>query len=216
MTDDGCSLRLQRVEDWGQMRESPRPIRRGTRSVNCHLSTVDSPPASRRGQAILESLLVLIVLVAGFCFFFDFAYGAVARLLLANGAARAARAATVGFNDFQQLKALRVGVIPVAGRQLVPETKRARGMDELAYVRAYLQCEWEADARGMLDYERWHTLSGRGKRQGNQLEIEAALTIPQSMPWRLGQLLGLVPTGSEATIRSVWSIEDQAERYLEK
>ena len=184
--------------------------RRGTRftSIVYRLS-------SRKGQAILESLLVLIVLVAGFCFFFDFAYGAVARLLLANGSARAARAATVGFNDFQQLKALRVGTIPVAGKRLVPADRRARGMDELAYVRAYLQCEQEADARGMLDYERWHALSGRGKRQGNQLEIEAALTIPQSLPWRLGQLIGVAPTGSEATVRSAWAIEDHAEHYLE-
>lgn len=188
----------------------------GTRTVDCRLSTVDSPPASRRGQAILESLLVLIVLVAGFCFFFDFAYGAVARLLLANGAARAARAATVGFNDFQQLKALRVGVIPVAGKRLVPVDRRARGLDELSYVRAYLQCEREADARGMLDYERWHTLSGRTRRKGDAVEIAAAMVLPRSMPWRLGQLLGLVPTGSEATIRSVWSIEDHAEHYLEK
>ena len=184
--------------------------RRGTRftSIVYRLS-------SRKGQAILESLLVLIVLVAGFCFFFEFAYGAVARLLLANGAARAARAATVGFNGFQQLKALRVGVIPVAGKRLVPADRRARGLDELSYVRAYLQCEREADARGMLDYERWHTLSGRTRRKGNEVEIAAAMVLPRSMPWRLGQLLGLVPTGSEATIRSVWSIEDQAERYLE-
>ncbi|MGN0885842.1 MAG: hypothetical protein ACI4RT_02465 [Candidatus Spyradenecus sp.] len=195
----------------------PRLIRRGTRPVDCRLSTVDSPPAARRrGQAILESLLVLIVLVAGFCFFFDFAYGAVARLLLTNGAARAARAASVGFNDFQQVKALRVGVIPVAGRQLVPEDQRARGLGELAYVRAYLQCETEAEAQGMLDYERWHRLRVRTQRSGNAVEIEAAMGVPRLMPWRLGQLFGLVPTGSEATVRSVWAIEDHAEWYLEQ
>ena len=108
-----------------------------------------------------------------------------------------------------------MGVIPVAGRRLVPADQRARGLDELSYVRAYLQCEWEADAQGMLDYERWHTLSGRTRRKGDAVEIEAAMVLPRSMPWRLGQLLGLVPTSSEATVRSVWSIEDQAELYLE-
>ncbi len=194
----------------------PRLIRRGTRPVDCRLSTVDFSSASRRGQAILESLLVLIVLVAGFCFFFDFAYGAVARLLLANGTARAARAAAVGFNDFQQEKALKVGIIPVAGKRLVPADQRARGLNELSYVRAYLQCETAADARGMLDYERWHTLSGRTRRSGNEVEIAATMVLPRSMlPWRLGQLLGLVPTGSEATVRSTWAIEDHAEHYLE-
>ncbi|MCI6590343.1 MAG: hypothetical protein MSB12_04555 [Lentisphaeraceae bacterium] len=199
----------------------PRLIRRGTRPVGDDIApryarTFDFSPASRRGQAIVESLLVLIVLVAGFCFFFDFAYGAVARLLLTNGAARAARAATVGFNDFQQVKALRVGVIPVAGKQLVPEDQRARGFDELSYVRAYLQCETEADARGMLDYTRWHQLQVRTQRTGSEVEVSAAMGVPRLMPWRLGQLVGLVPMGSEATLRSSWAIEDHAEHYLEQ
>ena len=193
--------------------------RRGTRFTpiaSCAKRGEFSRLSSRRGQAILESLLVLLVLVAGFCFFFDFAYGAVARLLLANGTARSARAAAVGFNSFHRLKALRVGIIPVAGKQLVPEDKRVRGMDELAYVRAYLQCKTEPDARGMLDYERWHALSARVKRSEKMVTVETALVLPQSMPWRLGQLLGVMPTASEATVRSVWSIENHAELYLEQ
>lgn len=46
----------------------------------------------RSGQALVESLLVVLVLLAGFFFFYDFTYGAVTRLLLNNAAGRAARA----------------------------------------------------------------------------------------------------------------------------
>ena len=70
---------------------------------------------------MIESLIVLVFLLAAFYFLYDFAYAAVARTLLENGAASAARADAVGFNDFQQAKSLRVGMIPVSGRRLVPD-----------------------------------------------------------------------------------------------
>ena len=130
---------------------------------------------ARRGQAIVESLLVVLLAVAAFLFFQDFAMGLVARLLLDNAAANAARADAVGFNDFHRAKSMRVGMIPISGRRLVPGDD-GRGVagaaGELALVRTYLQAQDWAEADGILDYERWE-----GLRHDVRLEAgEAALT----------------------------------------
>lgn len=174
----------------------------------------------RAGQAMLESLLVLLVLLAGFFFFYDFAYGAVARLLLNHAAGRAARADTVGFNAFHRGKALRVGLIPVSGRRLVPDGGRtvSGAAGELALVRTYLQSESWADARGILDYERWESLSHDVRRRGGLSEVTATFGVPEVLPWRLGRLFGVAPPAEagQRLLRATWPIEDHASLYLRR
>lgn len=169
----------------------------------------------RRGQALVESLLVILALLGCFCFFYDFAYGMVARLLLQNGSARAARAAAVGFNSFQREKALRVGLIPVSGWRLVPEGERG-AVGELALVRTYLQSESGAEAQGILDYERWGGVGHQLDVRGNEVAVHASCQVPVLLPWKLGALAGWVPRGEAQRISADWAIEDHAGLYLRR
>ena len=170
----------------------------------------------RRGQAMVESLIVLLFLVAAFLFLYDFARGAVSRLLLENAAASAARADAVGFNAFQREKSLRVGMIPVAGRRLVPERDRAvsPGAGELALVRTYLQAKDWAEADGILDYEGWQGLRHEARRGGGECRVRADFEAEAALPWRLGALFGLGAAGPTRTISAEWAVEDHASLYL--
>lgn len=173
-----------------------------------------------RGQAILESLLVVLVLLAAFFFFYDFSYATVAQVHLNHAAARVARADTVGFNAFQRQKSLNVGMIPVSGVRLVPEAERGRltPQQELAYVRTYLASETYADAKGILDYERWGGLSHATWHTGDLCRVEARFALPTLMPWRFAHFLGLTGEGfsypETQVVRSQWEIEDHASLYL--
>ena len=135
------------------------------------------PP--RRGQAIVESLIVVLLTVAAFLFFQDFATGLVARLLLDNAAANAARADAVGFNDFHRAKSMRVGLIPVSGRRLVPDGGRgvAGAAGELALVRTYLQARDWPEADGILDYLSTAFFSGFSFEAFFSLEVPVYLSI---------------------------------------
>ncbi len=172
----------------------------------------------RCGQAIVESLIVLILLMGAFLLFFDFAYGAVSRLFLTNAAARAARADTVGFNEFHQMKAMRVGMIPVAGKRLVPD--HGRFVDsvaqELGLIRTYLQAEDEPEARGILHYERWETLHNKASRKNDLCHAQAEFEIPALLPYKFAALFGMVPTSDTQKIRAHWYLEDHASYYLER
>lgn len=170
----------------------------------------------RSGQAMLESLIVLILLIAGFFLFFDFTYDIVTRLLLHNGVARAARADTVGFNSFQRTKSYRVGMIPVSGERLKPEYERGvRGpVMELAYVRAYLASSTAAEAEGILDYERWKNLTHTISRNNDMIHVKGEFIIPKQLPQQFGALIGADAFGGQNKIKAQWSIEDHASYYL--
>ncbi len=172
----------------------------------------------RRGQAIVESLIVLILLVAAALLFYDFAYASVARLLLANGAARAARADAVGFNSFHRQKAFNVGMIPVAGKRLVPDAGRTttNGYGELALVRTYLQAENWPEARGILDYERWDRLRHSVDHRDDLSTVTATFEVPELLPYKLAAFFGVVPTDDTQALRCTWAIEDHASLYLNR
>lgn len=171
----------------------------------------------KRGQAILESLLVLLVLLAAFFFFFDFTYGVVTQLHLNNAAARVVRADTVGFNSFQRIKAARVAMLPVSGKRLVPDGGRtlSGAEGELALVRTYLQSESEAEAQGILHYERWDTLHQQIDRKHHLVTGNLSFDVPKTLPGQLGGLFGahVSPTGTR-TLSAMWQMEDHASYYL--
>ena len=175
---------------------------------------------------MIESLIVLMLLLAAFFFFYDFAYGIATRLLLTHGAARVARAETVGFNRFHQTKALRVATIPVAGERLVPGRDSGRGVSspagELALMRTYLSSENEAEADGILDYERWESLRFTSDSDGTRSEVRAEMSLPLLLPAKFGRLFGIEPARStdaaagEQTLRARWGVEDHASFYLSR
>lgn len=118
---------------------------------------------AQRGQAILETVLAVFFLAVVFLVFFHLARLLQARILLDHAAARAARARSVGFNEFMCLKSARVAMIPAAGKRLWPTDD---DWSEVARIPIYLCTQHEGVAAGVLDYEHWHTMSVKVRSSG--------------------------------------------------
>lgn len=108
----------------------------------------------KRAQAMLETLIAILVIMLVFTSAFTLSRKLAARTLLDYGAARAARAKAVGFNDFMCEKSARAAIIPVAGKRLWPTDPM---VDEVSRVPIYLSSENPPHANGILEYERWHS-----------------------------------------------------------
>ena len=148
---------------------------------------------------MVESMLVLLLMMVVFLGVFQFFHAAAARSILDHSAARAARAKTVGFNDWMVRKAARVAAIPVSGKMLMPEeippdpgraallNARTPGQAwnmalrrtpqsqqaalENALIPEYMASPHSNQARQILDYEAWE---GNGDSP-HQLWIDADL-----------------------------------------
>ena len=70
---------------------------------------------------MLETALAVLFITVLFLVVFQVAHMVTTKILLDHAAARAARAKSVGFNEWMCLKSARVAMIPVAGRRLWPE-----------------------------------------------------------------------------------------------
>ena len=143
--------------------------------------------AGRCGQAMIESVFVIIL--ACLCFFAIFQYANLfaAKTVLSHAAASAARSRSVGFNQWMVEKSARVAAIPASGRRLVPESA---GLDpaitaalrqnrlgdiwdlalstdvrspatqlEVGRIPDYMDSINDATAEHLLDYELWDALS---------------------------------------------------------
>jgi hypothetical protein len=134
-----------------------------------------------RGQAMIESIFVVIAACLCFLALFQYAKLHAAKMTLTHAATRAARARSVGFNYFVMEKAARAASIPVSGKSLVdfgvpatptwflqqPDIGRiwdvalavsptsAKAQIERARVPEYLGSENEPTSRQILDYEQW-------------------------------------------------------------
>ena len=139
-----------------------------------------------RGQAMIESCIVIVFLCLLFLGLFQLVHAYVARDVLYHAAARGARAKTVGFNWWMVEKTMRVAAIPNAGRLTMPaissadpalvnalttlqpgalwdfalqSTPRSASIDvELARIPEYLASQNSPRAGNILDYEDWDTL----------------------------------------------------------
>lgn len=109
----------------------------------------------RKGQAIFETLIAVLVIMLIFSGAFRVSRMLSARTILDYAAARAARAKAVGFNDFMCRKSARAAVIPIAGKRLWPSDP---DVDEASRVPIYLSSENPSRANAILEYERWHDL----------------------------------------------------------
>lgn len=108
----------------------------------------------RRAQAMLETLIAVLVILFVFTGAHLVTRMLAARTILDHAASRAARAKAVGFNDFMCEKSARAAMIPVAGKRLWPEDI---AFDEVARVPIYLESEDRSRANAVLDYEYWRT-----------------------------------------------------------
>ena len=151
--------------------------------------------ARRSGQALLETLLVLLVLCLMLFGFLQAALAIGGRDILHHAASRAARARAVGFNEWMAEKAARVAAIPVSGRLLSDGIgyDAAEDGDLAAFERAripeYLASENHARAAYVLDYSEWERGSFRFSEHGPMLAGEGALSYgvrqdaPLDMPF---------------------------------
>ncbi|MGN0855390.1 MAG: TadE/TadG family type IV pilus assembly protein [Kiritimatiellia bacterium] len=133
--------------------------------------------SSRRGQAMVETVLAVFFVTLVFFGLFGLSRMVTARILVDHAAARAARAKAVGFNDFMCLKSARVALIPVAGERLWPVDNGE--WNEAARVPIYLSAEDEGRARGILDYRWWDSTdvsvsSGYGLGATSRCDIRLA------------------------------------------
>lgn len=104
---------------------------------------------------MVETVLAVLVISFAFLALFRLSTLLTGKILLEHAAMRVARARAVGFNDYMCRKSARVAVIPVAGRRTWPEGAALDVEAERGRIPAYLASEHEAEARGILDYERW-------------------------------------------------------------
>ena len=143
------------------------------------------------GQAMIESLVVILVVCFLLFSLLELARGFAGREILRHSAARAARARTVGFNDWMCTKVMRVAAIPNAGKMLEPayasftdgelrgalaskrpgqlwdwslaaNPRSERAVTEAARIPDYLASEHDERARHILDYEGWNDLRASG------------------------------------------------------
>ncbi len=109
----------------------------------------------KKGQAIFETLIAVMVIMLIFSGAFRISRMLSARTLLDYAAARAARAKAVGFNDFMCRKSAKAAMIPIAGKRLWPTDP---DVDETSRVPIYLSSENPSRANAILEYERWDNI----------------------------------------------------------
>lgn len=114
----------------------------------------------RRGQAMVETLLAVLVITGLFLALFKLSHMLTGKIMLEHAAMRVARARAVGMNEFMCIKAARVAVIPVAGERLKPgKNDERKDMSESALARMYMRTPDSSYADGLLRYEDWDSLS---------------------------------------------------------
>ena len=126
--------------------------------ANPHDAAVRSQPCACSGQAAVESIIVIGLILLIFVGVFELARLFAAEEILNYAAARGARAATVGFNEFMIEKTVRVAAIPNAGAMTVPgDTTGLTGYwaVEQDRIPAFLGSRTWAEADDILDYEWW-------------------------------------------------------------
>ena len=131
----------------------------------------------RRGQAMVETVLAVLVITALFLGLFGLSRLLPGKIMLEHAAMRAARARAVGLNRFQCLKAARVAVIPSAGERLHPGRDDTRtDVSEAALARMYMRTPDSSYADGLLRYEGWNSLSVDTAHGGDLTETRMRVT----------------------------------------
>lgn len=154
------------------------------------------------GQAMIESVFVVIVACLCFLALFQYANLFAAKMTLTHAATRAARARSVGLNNWMVEKAARAAAIPVSGKSLIPfglpatpsgivkpgeigsiwdaalavSPVSAKAELERARVPEYMGSVNSPTSREILNYELWEDMS---------LELDEPLDLDGTMPGAL-------------------------------
>jgi len=137
---------------------------RGTYRVKAVMTRIAVISRCRRGQAIVESLLAVIVLCIIFCGLFQVSLMFTAREIINHSSACGARAKTVGFNQWMVNKVVKVAAIPNAGKMTIPDmggsdfSGEAQLAIEQARIPYFLASDTYYQSRNILDYENWDTI----------------------------------------------------------
>ena len=137
----------------------------------------------KRGQAMVETIVVLVFLLFAFFALFQFTDNLRAKLLCEYAAGRCARAATAGYNDFMIEKTARIATMAAAGPCRTRDEKgdAYRYQSWISRAPDYLECVYDAQARQILDFEYWR--DGRTQvtttRSGARIETTVTQTRPQ-------------------------------------
>ena len=178
--------------------------------------------AHKVGQAMVESILVLFFLFLAFYTVFQFADNFRAKLLVDYAASRVARARTVGMNDYMLEKTAYIATMAAAGEcHTKTDANERLSVGELIDRSGdYLACEYDAQARQVLDFELWRN----GKTQticplaGSKLTAHVIQLRPQFFD--LGSYLSGTPPvdkddAPHARIVGEYSIEAHYPDWIE-
>ncbi len=137
----------------------------------------------KRGQATVESIIVLIAILIVFLTVLNLGDYVRARILVENAAIKCARARAVGYNDFMLRKIARLATMPVAGECKIAGDD---GSPRLSYgerysrISSYLMSDYEAQADAILDFEHWR--EGNTSVEASVGNAAATATVTQRRP----------------------------------
>ncbi len=202
---------------------------------NCQLPIANCQ-FRKSGQAMLESCLVIALLAFVLFGLLQVARLSVARETMDYAAVAAARARTVGFNDFMIQKVVRVANIPNAGRMETPTLVRDTGGAwgdltpgvawdtalratpgspqyelERSRIPLYLAAENGGQLQAILEYEDWDDLHHNvGTPADQMIEVRTRQDIPITLPFHRAFY-----AADEITMKGEATLEDHASLYLE-
>lgn len=190
----------------------------------------------KAGQAMVESCLVIALLALVLFGILQVARLSMAREALDYAAVAAARARTVGFNDFMIHKVVRVANIPNAGRMVTPTLTRHEGgwwgnltpgdawnvalqatpgspqyELERSRIPLYLAAEHGGQLQAILDYEDWEDLRHSvGTPADQMIEVNTRQELPLTLPFHRAFY-----AADDITLEGEATLEDHASLYLE-
>ncbi|MEI6165884.1 MAG: TadE family protein [bacterium] len=163
----------------------------------------------KRGQALIESCMVIAIICLIFFGIFQISQLFAAQEVLDYAAGRGARAITVGFNRFMVEKTVRVGAIANAGRLVNPAYQGGPAVEhalEAARIPLYLAADNHGQLGAILDYERWDTISfGSASSMGDG-----------TFRFSVGQEVPLTNNPFSRAITADSSIDLSGENYLDE
>jgi Flp pilus assembly protein TadG len=200
-----------------------RPAGRRREAV-CHLFLIRPAPYfprlsagrhSCRGQALIESCLVVALICLILAGLFQLLQLYAAKEILSYACARGARARTVGFNDFMARKSVMAAAIPNAGNMIFPETAggpAAQMAMEHARIPIYLSAEWSR-LNGILQYEDWETINYNYTEDSSHL---LRFAVSQDFPLRFFPVFFRAFHGADSVpLNTELYLDNHAALYLE-
>ncbi len=111
----------------------------------------------KSGQAMIETIIVMVFLLIAFFMIAQFADNFRARLVTDYAAGRCARSRTVGLNDYMMLKIARIATMSIAGKNMLPDYVDGplTASEMIGRAGNYLSARYDAQTHGVLDFELW-------------------------------------------------------------